>query len=70
MADSRWRYTKFISRQFEAQMPSGSLEGTKSDQWRQAQHIHILDEMNSSALKFFEFALGKVELFDYSPKPI
>ena len=68
MADSGWRHAKFLSRQFEAHVPRGSFKSAKSDQGWQASHKYILDEMNSSAAKFFEFALARAWEFDRSPK--
>jgi hypothetical protein len=56
VTDGRWRYTRLLSCRFETQAPCGCPKGMKSDQWRQAEHEYILDEIDSSVVKFFEFA--------------
>lgn len=68
MADCGRRHAKFLSRQFEAQVPCSGFKSSKSDQGWQVSHNHNLDELNSSASKFFEFALAGAGEFDSGPK--
>jgi hypothetical protein len=57
VTDSRGRNAEFICGKLEASVTGRSLEDPQGDQRWQPEHLLSVDELNSPATHFFEFAL-------------